>query len=243
MEETEEFDFRTGNGGVPGNKGGRPTKKFLEQKEALEALQAIEKLFPGAAAELLGKFENRSKANNKRDDGGGLRGTLEGLIKSPLLGILAPFGGAVATIGALWVAEEYVKLPVQRFNDVEVDDKDRPIIERRRVSTVGADRDQTESLRFIEEQSFEDVVVGFEKKTIRTQTTEYVSFPPILHSTVNILIWLLPLLTQALEFLGGNVTEVLDKAKNIFDTLSDGEFNSKDVKVVADALLPWAGFL
>lgn len=109
MEETE-YNYNTKNGKEPGQ-AGRPSKDFLENKKALEALEAIKNYFgEDVIAGLLDRSKGNGKTRSKRD----LGRDLKGFVESPfVLELLAPFGAFAGAIGLTWMAEDYVKLPMK----------------------------------------------------------------------------------------------------------------------------------
>ena len=108
MATIEEFDFDSKNGKGPGI-GGRPSKEFLEQKQALEDLKAINRIFPGSGTDFLRQFNEGRKTGSKKD----LRRNIEGIAENPITKLLGPtvLGGAgiIAAIVSIWQAEEHIK--------------------------------------------------------------------------------------------------------------------------------------
>ncbi len=187
IKEIEEFDFDTKNGKPKGNSGGRPTTEFLEQKQALEDLEALNRRYPGIAADFLREFSEGRKNGSKktiRGDLEGIKDKVDGFLGSNLFkAFLGKPAAVTGFIAAQWTAEEYLKLPIQREVEVEVDDLTRPIFETRFVDDPrgGAGVGGSPTSRT------EQVQVGFQQKKEIQNVTEYVQYPQFLHTILKTL--------------------------------------------------------
>lgn len=206
MAEAEElgFNFDTKNGKEQGQPG-RPSKEFKDQKTALELVNALQKLNPELMAELIGRFGTGLNGRSKKSTKGNFQDLATKFLSGDLATeILKPFGKWAVLIGSLWMAEEYIKLPIKEEREFEVDDPDKPIFETVVTDVViGTTEDGEPRTR----RETTKVQVGFEQKTITRTVSSFVPFPPILHIIVQILNLILPALGTIIDFLGGGTIE------------------------------------
>jgi len=211
-EEFEKFNFNSKNGRFD-DIGGRPTKEFLEAKRAIEIFDVLKEHFGGEFLAGILRGDNRGPKKGSKID---LEGVLKNLDPTSLvLNLLKPLGGVAAAVGGLWLAEEYIKLPVKDTRTVNIeqdvfDEEGFDIATFEHNSRVARNRGIEFETRPTRED-FTSVVTG----PVEQEYTKYVAFPPILHTILDILGFILPLITQAIEFMDGTVVDAIKTTKEV----------------------------
>ncbi len=217
--------------GKPEGEAGRPSNLWREFQE----FRAFREL--GLSG--LGTLDRGIQEEPEKDGFWTTSGLTDGLgdiAKNPIVAaMLSKVGGLTALLGGLWIAEDHIKIPTKqiKIEETQVDDLDKPIIDEEKYQSA-LDRYRDVDV------NRNDFIVGYEQKMVTRQVSEtvYTDFPPFLHTLYDILILILPLITQAVKFLGGSIEDIIEKAKSDYKTLTDDELNMQDAKVSLNIFSP-----